>query len=305
MKRLYKSTLFFTNATVFCHARRPRLCAVLQHQCPRGAWGRRPLPAPPRPAPPWGRGEAAAISGCRRPKRGWAGQLGRLWGYEEPQQLGGASGWLRPPGPADHPLPPGEEQPPPRDACSGLGPPGAVGPWGSWRGRGLQEGHERPSSGRSTASCAHVPPLPAEQRGERWGSADAGFPCVSAPWKSCGKQCESELVNNSIIVYTLSSWPYDTHPHVVHTLYIFVRTLYTVCIYIHTYMVTAALLRGDTRVPSRTLCRACQHSAVRIPVCGGARPRASSLFSRCPHCWGSGAPGGAGSLHRRAEKERK
>lgn len=43
----------------------------------------------------------------------------------------------------------------------------AVGPWGGWRGRGLQEGHERPSSGRSTASCAHVPPLPAEQRGER------------------------------------------------------------------------------------------------------------------------------------------
>lgn len=73
-----------------------------------GGSGPRPRP-PPSPAAERGRG------------------LGRAeGGHEEPQQLGGAPGRLRPAGAADHPLPPGEG----RAAAGGVEPSPGGRRWG-------------------------------------------------------------------------------------------------------------------------------------------------------------------------------
>lgn len=173
-KRFCKTdTIFYKRSRAFVTPGGPSSARSLCRAVPVSPRGLRAeaAAAPPRSAVRAGRGRRHLR--VPPPERGRAGQPGPPWGHEEPQQLGGAPGRLRPPGPADHPLPPGEEQSPPRDACSGLGAPGGVGPC---RGRGAAAGaggcRRDTNIPAPAASCPLVPPLPAEQRGECWGGAD-------------------------------------------------------------------------------------------------------------------------------------
>lgn len=94
------------------------------------------------------------------------------------------------------------------------------------------------------------------------------------------------------------------HTHPLCTIY----TIDYIYIYTQTHGSSSVTPRWDKSsgqdfVPCLSAERCGSLRAPRSTCGGGARPRASSLFSRCPHCWGSGASGGAACTAERRNNE--